>query len=111
MSNYTPLPLHQFDAEGFILPPFDPARFPFVVADAGGTFYTAADGRFVRRKVLHLLSVKLSTHNVSFQLAPSPGTASILYDTLDAGRKHTAQVDHRSRERWGRGVTYGQRSP
>ena len=92
VSSWEPPPLHQFDADGFVLPPFDPARFPFVVAVAGGPCYTAADGRFVRRKVLDLLAHKLHTHNVAFHLAPSPGAARILYDTLDAGRKHTAQV-------------------
>ncbi len=106
MSAYTPPPLHQFDADGFVLPPFTTSRFPFVVAVAGGTCYTPADGRFVRRKVLDLLAVKLTTHNVAFHLAPSPGAARILYDTLDAGRKHSAQVIHRGRDLWGRAADF-----
>lgn len=106
MSTYTPPPLHRFDDDGFVLPPFTAGRFPFVVAVAGGTCYTEADGRFVRRKVLDLLSVKLTTHNVAFHLAPSPGAARIIYDTLDAGRKHTAQVVYRSRELWGRAADF-----
>jgi hypothetical protein len=102
VSGWVPPPLHQFDADGFVLPPFEAGQFPFVVAVAAGVHYTAADGRFVRRKVLDLLAYKLTTHNVSFPLAPSPGAARILYDTLDAGRKHTAQVIHRGRDLWGR---------
>lgn len=101
-----PPPLHKFDPDGFVLPSFDLARFPFVVAVAGGACYTEADGRFVRRKVLDLLSVKLHTHNVTFHLAPSPGAVRIVYDTLDAGRKHTAQVVYRSRELWGRAADF-----
>jgi hypothetical protein len=102
MPAYEPPPLHQFDADGFVLPPFKAGQFPFVVAVAGGVSYTPADGRFVRRKVLNLLANKLHTHNVHFHLAPSPGAARLLYDTLDAGRKHTAQVAHRGEELWGR---------
>jgi hypothetical protein len=105
-SGWVPPPLHQFDADGFVLPPFEASRFPFVVAVAGGASYTAVDERFVRRKVLDLLAHKLTTHNVSFHLAPSPGAARILYDTLDAGRKHNAQVIHRAQELWGRAADF-----
>ncbi len=103
---WVPPPIHQFDDDGFVLPPFKAGQFPFVVAVAGGACYTAADGRFVRRKVLDLLAYKLTTHNVCFHLAPSPGAARILYDTLDAGRKHNAQVIHRARELWGRAADF-----
>jgi hypothetical protein len=106
VSEWVPPPLHRFDADGFVLPPFEASRFSFVVAVAGGACYTAADGRFVRRKVLDLLAYKLTTHNVCFHLAPSPGAARILYDTMDAGRKHNAQVIHRATELWGRAADF-----
>lgn len=105
-SSYTPPPLYKFDDDGFVLPPFEAAKFPFVVAICGGVTYTEADARFVRRKVLHLLAMKMTTHNVALHLAPTPGAARILYDTLDCGRRHTAQVVYRTRELWGRAADF-----
>lgn len=53
-----------------------------------------------------LLAGKLRSHNVSFNLAPSPGAARTVYDMLDAGRVHSAHVVSRRVELWGRAAVF-----